>query len=112
MSDFIINAELRAEAERLCDENDMLQAENIRLRAERSVMRGMLDSGANDSRELVAKLADYMTDNERLRKLVQRMWPAFTGEKRATFADRLHVRAEIDELEITVTDESRANASE
>ncbi|MBR2683006.1 MAG: hypothetical protein IKE22_07065 [Atopobiaceae bacterium] len=51
-------------------------------------------------------------DNERLRKLVQRMWPAFTGEKRATFADRLHVRAEIDELEITVTDESRASASE
>lgn len=41
-------------------------------------------------------------ENSRMRKLVQRMWPTFTGEKRATFADRLHVRAEIDELGIEV----------
>lgn len=32
MSDFITNAELRIEAERLCDENDQLKAENDRLR--------------------------------------------------------------------------------
>lgn len=41
-------------------------------------------------------------ENARLHKLVQRMWPAFIGEKRATFADRLHVRAEIDELGVEV----------
>ena len=32
MSDFITNAELRIEAERLCDENERLQAENAKLR--------------------------------------------------------------------------------
>lgn len=32
MSDFITNAELRIEAERLCDENDQLKAENTKLR--------------------------------------------------------------------------------
>ena len=32
MSGFITNAELRIEAERLCDENDELKAENVKLR--------------------------------------------------------------------------------
>ena len=32
MSDFITNAELRIEAERLCDENDQLKADNAKLR--------------------------------------------------------------------------------
>lgn len=32
MSDFITNAELRIEAERLCDENERLEAENAKLR--------------------------------------------------------------------------------
>lgn len=32
MSDFITNAELRIEAERLCDENDQLKDENAKLR--------------------------------------------------------------------------------
>lgn len=32
MSDFITNAKLRIEAERLCDENEKLQAENAKLR--------------------------------------------------------------------------------
>lgn len=32
MSEFITNAELRIEAERLCDENDQLKADNAKLR--------------------------------------------------------------------------------
>jgi len=32
VSDFITNAELRIEAERLCDENESLKAENSKLR--------------------------------------------------------------------------------
>lgn len=32
MSNFITNAELRIEAERLCDENDQLKADNAKLR--------------------------------------------------------------------------------
>lgn len=32
MNDFITNGELRIEAERLCDENEKLQAENAKLR--------------------------------------------------------------------------------
>lgn len=32
MSDFITNGELRIEAERLCDENEKLKAENAKLR--------------------------------------------------------------------------------
>lgn len=32
MSEFITNAELRIEAERLCDENDKLREENAKLR--------------------------------------------------------------------------------
>ena len=32
MSGFITNAELRIEAERLCDENDQLKADNAKLR--------------------------------------------------------------------------------
>lgn len=32
MSEFVTNAELRIEAERLCDENDQLKADNAKLR--------------------------------------------------------------------------------
>lgn len=39
MSDFITNAELRIEAERLCDENDQLKDENTRLKAENIKLR-------------------------------------------------------------------------
>lgn len=41
-------------------------------------------------------------ENANLQKLVQYMWPVFIGEKRATFGDRLRVRAEIDKLKIKI----------
>ena len=40
MSGFITNGELRIEAERLCDENERLQAENAKLR---ELVRDMWD---------------------------------------------------------------------
>lgn len=52
--------------------------------------------------DLLNDMAPMQEWNDRLRKLVQRMWPVFIGEKRAIFADRLHVRAEIDELWVDV----------
>lgn len=52
--------------------------------------------------DLLNDMAPMQEWNDRLRKLVQRMWPVFVREKRATFADRLHVRAEIDELGVEV----------
>lgn len=41
-------------------------------------------------------------ENAKLRELVKRMWYVFIGIKRATFADRLRTRHEIDELGIEV----------
>lgn len=61
MSDFITNAELRIEAERLCDENEKLQAENAKLRDKFRKMDEW------HSKELVAA----MDENDRLRELVR-----------------------------------------
>ena len=47
-------------------------------------------------------LALARDDNAKLRELVKRMWYVFIGIKRATFADRLRTRHEIDELGIEV----------
>lgn len=56
MSDFITNAELCIEAERLCDENDQLKAENAKLRkevAETTLMLGAAWEHCSKLRELV-----------------------------------------------------------
>jgi regulator of replication initiation timing len=58
MSDFITNAELRIEAERLCDENDQLKVENVKLR------------------ELCKELAEFLTEAEWLQ------WPELRAELR------------------------------
>ena len=51
---------------------------------------------------IISNILRMQEENAKLLKLVQRMWPVFVREKRATFADRLHVRAEIDELGVEV----------
>lgn len=79
-----------------------LRAENAKLREDIEDQEGydqMLRDRLRQQTELCVKAE---AENARLHKLVQRMWPAFIGDKRATFADRLHVRAEIDELGVEV----------
>ena len=51
---------------------------------------------------LCARIDELCVANERMRELVRNMWPVFIGIKRATFADRVHVAHEIDELGIEV----------
>lgn len=60
MSDFITNGELRIEAERLCDENDRLQAENAKL-------------GKQGAR-LFDKVLELGTENANLRNLFYEAW--------------------------------------
>ena len=69
MSDFITVAELRIEAERLCDENERLEAENARLReqVDAAHMSRLLTENENESlRELVRDMmrAWWACDNE------------------------------------------------
>ena len=65
MSDFITNAELRIEAERLCDENEHLQAENARLRSE-------LES-VGTAAYLYGR-SDLKTENAKLRELCEKLY--------------------------------------
>ena len=65
MSDFITNAELSIEAERLCDENEHLQAENARLRSE-------LES-VGTAAYLYGR-SDLKTENAKLRELVRHLY--------------------------------------
>ena len=67
MSDFITVAELRIEAERLCDENERLEAENAELRNDADLLRAMLSQERTEKRY-------YMAENAKLRELVRDMW--------------------------------------
>jgi len=60
MSDFITNAELRIEAERLCDENDQLREENAKLRELCSALYEFAYDEYPDSAEL--NFADRMRE--------------------------------------------------
>ena len=60
MSDFITVAELRIEAESLCDENDQLREENDQLREENAKLRELLADTLMDTRDYCAKYGfDY-----------------------------------------------------
>ena len=61
MSDFITVAELRIEAERLCDENERLEAENAKLRerVDAAHMSRLLTENEN---EWLRKLADAVKE--------------------------------------------------
>lgn len=72
MSDFITVAELRIEAERLCDENERLEAENAELRNDADLLRAML------SQERLEKQC-YMAENAELRETLQRRTKQFEG---------------------------------
>ena len=67
MSDFITVAELRIEAERLCDENERLEADNAKLREQ-------VDA-AHMSRLLTEN------ENESLRELVRDMWEGYNDPR-------------------------------
>jgi hypothetical protein len=70
MSDFITVAELRIEAERLCDENERLEAENAKLRNDADLLRAML------SQERLEKQC-YMAENAELQETLQRRTEQF-----------------------------------
>ena len=72
MSDFITVAELRIEAERLCDENERLEAENAELRNDADLLRAML------SQERLEKQC-YMAENAELQETLQRRTEQFEG---------------------------------
>ena len=60
---------------------------------------------SNDDRvELCERICNLEAESAKLRQMVARMWPMATGTKRCTFADRLKLRAEIDELGIEVSE--------
>ena len=66
MSEFITNAELRIEAERLCDDNEHLREENAKLREALkdvlSLLRLGTRSGEGISREWCRERLDYYSD--------------------------------------------------
>ena len=70
MSDFITVAELRMEAERLCDENERLKAENEELRKELAVNEPLFETlnAANDG---------LLAENAELRELVERLYGSY-----------------------------------
>ena len=80
-----------------------LEAENAKLREELEQWH-RLTAGIELPEYPITefKPKDLERENAKLRELVKRMWYVFIGIKRATFADRLRTRHEIDELGIEV----------
>ena len=65
MSDFITNAEPRIEAERLCDENDVLKAENACLLYDNAHLQEIVTDDELYMRKVLdenAKLREFMSD--------------------------------------------------
>jgi predicted nuclease with TOPRIM domain len=82
MSDFITNAELRIEAERLCDENEQLRSEKAALErridelcAEVERLRKAKDTMRGDAFEIGAMLVKARDENAKLRRLTQQIYP-------------------------------------
>lgn len=74
MSNFITNAELRIEAERLCDENERLQAENAKLRDamfSNAKRHGLHHMDEDELRIWATQQAEYIKE---LKKLVLDAW--------------------------------------
>lgn len=74
MSNFITNAELRIEAERLCDENEKLQIENEKLQAENEKLHAenmrlcsWISTGAESMQQILRENVD-------LRNLFYEAW--------------------------------------
>lgn len=95
MSDFITVAELRIEAERLCDENEYLQAENAKLRELVSVVHMAYVETLNDCESLNEELIWECSGNI----------DADVAKSRAKFkADRHRFDAALHELGVEVTE--------
>ena len=89
MSDFITNAELRIEAECLCDENDQLKTDNAKLRedleferSENGWAREFLNRmgkkcGTKDCPSLVAYVTNLEAENAKLREMARSLHIAY-----------------------------------
>lgn len=67
MSEFITNAELRIEAERLCDENEHLREENAKLKRAAERDADVLES-------LNLSLEESQAENAKMRELLLDCW--------------------------------------
>lgn len=79
--------------------------ENAKLREERDYYKALWEHATATDCELRRVRTAWKEDrkqNAKLRQIAARMWPMATRAKRCTFADRLKLRAEIDELGIEV----------
>ena len=77
MSGFITNGELRIEAERLCDENERLQAENAKLRKKADMLQWNSDCFIKiygSWKRLRATVPHLERENAKLRELVSELW--------------------------------------